>query len=568
MTPKTLIKTLAVTLALGLSTALAGEPSVAPKATSVATPVYNLELPESEIAKLIKEIENQGLVGSSEISINSLRHVGDKAAYDFTVDAIAKRMSWAIYELSEVKRNVIRYSVIVNQANLNKEKVMLITDTSSKISQGHYDRAIWSIAGAFQDEAEALKLCVSEVCVIEVADSFEAMTRFAEQIDHDLDFKKLNSDTRVFWTFDHPILKASFSKAFHAMIPNNQDHNAYKVLAAGVFTPLSVAGVTTIDLLKAAGSAVFNPRYSNIKLEVSEVKIKFSSMYDTQKDVFQKNYMPAADGTRARSYVPPVVIVPATTATNTSPAAQGLPAAIPGQDREFWLSRVKGATTEEKEPCARMAMSSAEEFDRKIADLKAKVDPLGATAGEIEKFYSSLSQQQLAQVVDYASNYGALAKAGRSSSDLYQLDAKLTGYVYNMLQANFDQATTRFAKHECDSDHPRYDVTEGVKGTPSSWNAKCQACNGYGCWGGPAKSASNVFINASAGTVGFWACAEQLYGTLGAYACSGVNLVTGERLGTSLDQALRSEGIKAVQGAPWFGQNKEEFVRSELPACF
>ena len=554
-------------LALSMSLVLSVSQSFAAQGAG-----YNLELPEAEIQALIQEIESQGLVGSSEISINSLRHPGDKAAYDQTVETIAKRMQWAIFELSEVKRNVIRYSVIVNQAHLTKEKVALITDTSSKISQDHYSRAIWSIAGAIQEEDAALKLCISEVCAIEIADAFEAVTSFSEQIDRDLDFRKLNADKRVFWHFEHPILRASFSKAFRAMIPNNRDHNAYKVVAAGIFTPLSVAGVTTLDLLKAAGSAVFNPRYNHIKLAVDEVKIGFSKMLDAHKKVFQSNYQSCADGSRAATWVPPVVVVPAS--MSDSPEStnfpQGMPNAVPGQDKDFWLSRVKGLNRSEKEPCARMALPSAADYDLKQAGLKAQIDQTGRQVAEVNAFYATVRAEQLSELRDYSGNYQALAAAGRSAYELQQLDAKMQTYMFNLLSPNLAASESRFWRAECQTNRmtaTHVQIAHSYKTSPQNWTAVCYNSGSGADWF-PALSMSAPFLMVSQGQVKFWACSEALYSGQPSFSCSSVDLVTSQKSGLSFESAVRETAVKGRQGLAWFGQTKEEFVRSELPACF
>ncbi len=559
----------ALGLALVLSCAPAQAASTMPVAAAVQGPGYDLELPEAEIQKLIQEIESQGLIGSSEISINSLRHPGDKAAYDQTVETIAKRMQWAIFEFSEVKRNVIRYSVIVNQAHLSKEKVMLITDTSSKISQEHYRRAIWSIAGAIEDENAALRLCISEVCAIEIADAFEAVTHFSESIDRDLDFRKLNADRRVFWHFEHPILRASFSKAFRNMISNNHDHNAYKIMAAGIFTPLSVAGVTTFELLKAAGSAVFNPRYSRIKLEVDEVKIGFKKMYNSHKGVFQSNYQACADGSRAKAWIPPVV-VPASSDSSVGGATtfpQGMPNAVPGQDKDYWLALVKGSTRAEKEPCARMALPAAADYDLKHAELRAQPNQSVAQAAEVDTFFATLRAEQLSELRDYAGNYQALAAAGRSAYELQQLDAKMQIYMFNLLQTNLAASESRFFKAECQAGHDLNNVAHSFKTAPASWAGRCYNPGSGADWL-PAKSMSAPFLMVSQGIVKFWACSEQLYGALPLLGCASVDLVTGEKAGLNVEDALRDPMIKARQGVDWFGQSKEEYVRSELPACF
>ncbi len=332
--------TLALTLTLGLATLASPAWALGPRRHNPTAPapvkdpnnpMRNLDLSEEEIKKLLSGIEQQGVIGPDVINIDALRHPGDKAAYDKAIEILSSRVFNSIQALAKMKHGVIRYSVIVNQADLDEEKVATITQASSQLTQDNYSSAMYEISNSVTDEAAALALCVSEVCVIEVSQAFEDLTRFAEHANQDLDFRHLSNDTRIFWNFQHPVLRASFARTFKKLVPNNQDHNLFKVAAAGMVTPLSVVGVTTAELLKGAGSAIFNPRYRHIKLEVERVAMSYKVLFKAHRDLFRSQYADAANGSRAANYREPAPVTPAVISTPEStrlPADKQAPEAL------------------------------------------------------------------------------------------------------------------------------------------------------------------------------------------------------------------------------------------------
>ncbi|MBI3557511.1 MAG: hypothetical protein HY074_14705 [Deltaproteobacteria bacterium] len=340
---------LALVLALGLAAPSSPAWALGPKrhAPSAATqtpvkdpnnPMRNLDLSEEEIKKLLNGIEQQGVIGPSEINIDALRHPGDKVAYDKAIEILSNRVFNSIQQLANMKRGIIRYSVIVNQADLDEEKVATITQASSQLTQGHYGSAMNEISNSVIDEAAALALCISEVCVIEVSQAFEDLTRFAEHANQDLDFRHLSADTRIFWNFQHPVLRVSFARTFKRLVPNNKDHNLFKVAAAGMVTPLSVIGVTTAELLRGAGSAIFNPRYRHIKLEVDRVEMSYKALFKKHRDLFRSQYADAANGSRAANYrepapVPVIPPVAPTTDPDRQPTVKQSPDALNRESR-------------------------------------------------------------------------------------------------------------------------------------------------------------------------------------------------------------------------------------------
>jgi hypothetical protein len=586
---RSLILSAAALLALAPS-ALAT--NVGAELTNIAgkTPVYNLDLPEGEIVRLVKEIESTGWIGNAEISIDSLRHRGDKTAYDKAVEIMAKRMQWAIFELSELKRNVIRYSVIVNQVDLSGEKVALITSTSSKITQNNYFRAMWSLAGAVEEEAEALSQCVSEVCVIEVSEAFEALTRFTESIDRDLDFRKLSASKELFWRFDKPLLRASFSKAFRSIVPNNQDHNAYKLVVAGLFAPISVVGTTTVDLLKAAGSAIFNPRYRKIKLEVDEVKINFDKVRDKHREIFTAHYQDTANGGRLKQWeekererqaqeeaakkLEEQHAAAEKAAKDARDKTPGDP--MKSQDYKYWFKIAKGKSDTEKEACAKMAVLSAEKYDGLMRALKVKTDKVALQFVEVQTFAASLNAKQITDAKSYVDSYAAFVAGGKTVSELSALDDKLRSYVWDGLRDNFVKSQLRFRKSSCPDEKYSYRYTDGAYNTdPVAWalqkEGECSYTynsywnSRYYQWG----NATELFLSVAGGKVMFWACTRVSYDSKKFSSCSSYDVAKGVSAGLTFEDAIRPPMLPVeAQAEKWMSQTKDEFVSTEIPACF
>jgi hypothetical protein len=527
----------------------------APEAPA-ALPRY-LEAPEQDVVKLVKDIEAQGWVGASEISLDSLRHPGDKVAYDRAIDVFAKRMQWAIYELSELKRNVIRYSVIVNQANLTSEKVALITDSSSAISQEHYFRAMWSLAGAVYDEQSVLDACVSEVCVIEVADAFEEMTRFAEAANRDLDFRKLSTSKELFWRFDRPILKASFSKTFRAMIPNNQDHNAYKVLAAGLVTPLSVAGVTTVDLLKAAGSAVFNPRYRHIKLEVDEVKMNYNRIREDQKGLFKTNYSATANGSRAAEYDKQhrsSDVTPTPTPGNTPSKPVTVPIV--------------------SEACSKMIQLAGVKYRAEMETYRGQLGRVGEQVGLVDLFAASLTPDQKKGIADYAAGYRALADSGKDAATITLNDEKMQEYLFYSLSPLVQLMIGRFQWDGCGNSYPMNDGYNATprNSTPDVWARATDNCFASRRADSPTPGLTRaVFLNLSQGKTTFWACTSVdrvMSNDVHVRSCSRLDVLSGEKFGTTFGESLRDPAVRGKTTPERLSMTEDEFVRQEIPSCF
>lgn len=525
-----------------------------------ATLGYNLDLPDSEIVKLMEEIEAQGLIGPDEVSIDSLRHEGDKLAYDQAIDAIAKRIQWAVFELGQLKRQVIRYSVIVNQANLTEDKVAYITDTSVKVANEHYHRAMWALAGNVFEESDVLDRCVSEVCVIEVSDAFESMTAFAESINQGFNFKNLDASTKVFWRFEKPLLRASFSRAFKNMVPDNKDHNAYKVIAAGLFTPISVAGVTTVDVLKAAGSAIFNPRYRNIKLSVRKEGIDFNRLRDEHERIFKTQYREAAGGKRAANYEK--------IRTEPSPSL----GERPGLDPYYWLPMLAGSEAQ-KRACSQLASVSARDYYNELDLRVSQAKDLAVLGAEVERFLAELSPEQKNAIANYASGYAQIAADG-DTQKAAALDVKMSAHLFNMLSPTITASRQRFiVPGACpggfDYTGPKAEAP-AVNSGPAYWasQAECYSYSYYNTYRKYAPATKASFLEVKEGRVKFWACGRNVHGEEAVTSCQGVDLASGARTGQTVLEALRDPAIVAHQGHRVLKQLLEEYVKESLKECF
>mgnify|MGYP001586923415 CR=1 FL=1 len=65
-------------------------------------------------------------------------------------NAIGGAVAHSIQKLSEMKRQIIRYSVIANQADLDKKELATVTRNSSVIAQGQYGAAIGTLVRSWR----------------------------------------------------------------------------------------------------------------------------------------------------------------------------------------------------------------------------------------------------------------------------------------------------------------------------------------------------------------------------------------------------------------------------------
>jgi hypothetical protein len=225
---------------------------------------------ENDYTRLLNEIRNSG-VNSTDAASVVLTDPLDKKAYETLTDDLGDRIASAITSLATMKPMVIRYALLASQPEFASNRNLLQNLTaqySSNIST-YYSNALNTLLSANSDtRRKAMDLCVSELCVARVSTIMDAFVDFAFQMNTRLKFNNLNEETHIFWNFENPFLKTSFSKAFHKLVPANQETSAFRAVAAGLYAPLSVVGVTTFNLVRN----VVDVRWSEIKLWVPEVE--------------------------------------------------------------------------------------------------------------------------------------------------------------------------------------------------------------------------------------------------------------------------------------------------------
>jgi hypothetical protein len=275
---------IAVALALTLTAAnaFAQEPPQAgqpPKRGDKA-----VEIPVDELRRMLDEITQQGYVDADEISIDSLAHPGDKEAYDKAQELTSDRIAAAVRSLAVLKQRVIRYAVIARQSaafQTDRKARQDIVRSYQNQFQALYNEFVNSLMLPMGSRQEALNLCKSDVCVISLSSMMIELDHFAAQIDRGLDFQKMNDQTEIFWNFENPLLKASFSRAFKKIVPPNRDVHLVRATIAGFYAPLSVAGTATFDTVRQVVSLA-NARFEWLSIDVEPARKQ--KEYKTQRE--------------------------------------------------------------------------------------------------------------------------------------------------------------------------------------------------------------------------------------------------------------------------------------------
>lgn len=251
----------------------------AQEAKSDATSI-DLAFDASEIQTLLNKIGETTLSEGDQAFIDSIvKNPIDKSALEGAQQLIEKRLQWSMHELSELKKIALRYMIVGSQVK-SPQYLKLIAKEHTERAQNHYNRAMWSLAGAYNDLPKVLSQCATELCAIQITEAFKELRLFVENANKDIEFEHAKSSVELFWKFENPILKTSLGKTFRKMIPNNEDHNAWKAAGAALLAPLSFAGQVVYSYGKAAGTAVLNPRYLNIEFSVDEVRIDYDLIDD------------------------------------------------------------------------------------------------------------------------------------------------------------------------------------------------------------------------------------------------------------------------------------------------
>jgi hypothetical protein len=342
------------------------------------------------------------------------------------------------------------------------------------------------------------------------------------------------------------------------MIPNNQDHNAYKVLAAGIVTPISVAGVTTVDLLKAAGSAVFNPRYRNIKLEVDEVKMNYKRIREDQKSLFKANYNATANGSRAAEY------------DRQHRASDATPSPASGY-RTSKPTTVPIVT----EACTKMIQLAGAKYRAETETLRAQLGHVPEQVGLVDLFNATLSADHKKAIADYAAGYRALADSGKDAATIALNDEKMQDYLFYSLSPILQAMIGRFQWDGCPNSV--FPVNAGYNATarnasPEVWAEAADNCFYNRRTDSPSPGLTRaVFLQLTKGTTTFWACTsvDRVTGNdVHVRSCSRLDALTGEKFGTTFGDSLRDPAVRGKSKPERLSLTEDEFVRQEIPSCF
>ncbi len=267
--------------------ALTAPQALAQEVSTVAS--VDLSFDASQIQTMLSKMNETSITEADQDFINSIiANPLDKNAIDAAQAVIQKRLQWSMHELSELKKVAIRYMIVSSQVK-TKDYLKLIAKGHTERAQDHYNRAMWSLAGAYQDLPDVLAECATELCAIKVTEAFKELRQFVENVNQDLDFENANSSLDLFWKFENPILKTSLDKTFRKMIPNNEDHNAWKAAGAALLAPLSFAGQVAYSYGKAVGTAILNPRYLRIKFSVDEVRMDYDAIDEQFENQIKDN---------------------------------------------------------------------------------------------------------------------------------------------------------------------------------------------------------------------------------------------------------------------------------------